>query len=277
VSSELISSKWSVGVLYLLAGGTRRYSEIFYEVGEVSKKALTQTLRSLEHDGLVARRAYAEMPMRVEYSLTQLGWSITTVLMAMYEWAAEHDTLSRGACEPCAAPRVALARRGAIVLALAHRRALRPEPATHRRRAASTAPPRRRDCRRRPRARRARAAASDRRLFFHPLPSRSTSRPTASPSEDLAISIEEVCDVPPAYAKDQAAQLAGADGVAVISPRTRVYMGKRRLTGGARRVPARRRRHDAPHRPARAAEPLAGQARTTPLPTFVTRRAQITD
>src|SRR3954453_2886586 len=88
---DLLSGKWSVGVLYLLAGGTRRYSEVFYEVGEVSKKALTQTLRALEQDGLVARRAYAEMPMRVEYSLTALGWSMTSVLMGMYEWAAAHS------------------------------------------------------------------------------------------------------------------------------------------------------------------------------------------
>ena len=87
---DLLAGKWSVGILYLLATGTRRYSEIFYDVGEVSKKTLTQTLRSLEHDGLVVRRAYAEMPMRVEYSLTQLGWSMTTLLMTMYEWAAEH-------------------------------------------------------------------------------------------------------------------------------------------------------------------------------------------
>src|SRR4051812_49503274 len=94
---ELLSGKWSTGVLYLLADGTRRYSEIFYEVGEISKKALTHTLRSLEHDGLVNRRAYAEMPMRVEYSLTALGWSITAVLMAMYEWAAEHEAHLPGA------------------------------------------------------------------------------------------------------------------------------------------------------------------------------------
>src|SRR3954468_6774680 len=94
---ELLSGKWSTGVLYLLANGKRRYSEIFYEVGEVSKKALTQTLRSLEHDGLIDRRAYAEMPMRVEYSLTQLGWSITTLLMTMYEWAAEHEPHVRAA------------------------------------------------------------------------------------------------------------------------------------------------------------------------------------
>src|SRR4051794_4372969 len=94
---ELLAGKWNIGVLYLLASGTRRYSEIFYEVGEVSKKALTQTLRSLQHDGLVNRRAYAEMPMRVEYSLTSLGWSITTVLMTMYEWAAEHEPHVRAA------------------------------------------------------------------------------------------------------------------------------------------------------------------------------------
>jgi DNA-binding HxlR family transcriptional regulator len=87
---ELVGSKWSVDVLYLLASGTRRYSEIFYEVGEISKKTLTQTLRSLERDGLIARRVFAEVPPKVEYSLTPLGWSITGPLMAMYEWTAEH-------------------------------------------------------------------------------------------------------------------------------------------------------------------------------------------
>jgi DNA-binding HxlR family transcriptional regulator len=87
---DLVASKWSVDVLYLLASGTRRYSEVFYEVGEISKKTLTQTLRALERDGLIARRVYAEVPPKVEYSLTPLGWSLTGPLMAMYEWAAEH-------------------------------------------------------------------------------------------------------------------------------------------------------------------------------------------
>ena len=87
---ELLSGRWRVDVLYLLASGTRRYSEIFYEVGEISKKTLTQTLRALERDGLIARRVYAEVPPKVEYSLTPLGWSITGPLMTMYEWAAEH-------------------------------------------------------------------------------------------------------------------------------------------------------------------------------------------
>jgi DNA-binding HxlR family transcriptional regulator len=87
---DLLARKWSVGVLYLLARGTRRYSEVFYEVGEVSKKALTQTLRALESDGLVVRRLYPEVPMRVEYSLSPLGWSITQLLLTMYEWAEQH-------------------------------------------------------------------------------------------------------------------------------------------------------------------------------------------
>ena len=87
---DLLSSKWSIDVLYLLANGTRRYSEVFYEVGEISKKTLTQTLRALERDGLIARHVYAEVPPKVEYSLTPLGWSMTGTLMAMYEWAAEH-------------------------------------------------------------------------------------------------------------------------------------------------------------------------------------------
>jgi DNA-binding HxlR family transcriptional regulator len=86
----LLDGKWTVEVLYLLATGKRRYSEVYYEVGEISKKVLTRTLRHLEASGLVDRTVYAEIPPRVEYSLTQRGWSITEPLMRMYEWAAEH-------------------------------------------------------------------------------------------------------------------------------------------------------------------------------------------
>jgi DNA-binding HxlR family transcriptional regulator len=93
----LLGGKWSVEVLYLLASGTRRYSEVLYEVGEISKKTLTQTLRALERDGLISRRAYPEVPPRVEYSLTPLGWSMTGPLMALYEWSAEHPTDGRHA------------------------------------------------------------------------------------------------------------------------------------------------------------------------------------
>jgi DNA-binding HxlR family transcriptional regulator len=85
---SLLAGKWNVPVLYLLASGTRRYSEVLYEVGEISKKTLTQTLRGLQRDGLVIRHAYAEVPVRVEYSLSALGWSLTGPLMTLYEWAA---------------------------------------------------------------------------------------------------------------------------------------------------------------------------------------------
>src|SRR4051794_41585561 len=87
----LLAGRWNVDVLYLLAGGTRRYSEIFYEVGEISKKTLTQTLRGLESHELVTRRVYPDVPVRVEYSLSPRGWSITRLLMAMYEWAVEQE------------------------------------------------------------------------------------------------------------------------------------------------------------------------------------------
>jgi DNA-binding HxlR family transcriptional regulator len=86
----LLDGKWTVEVLYLLASGKRRYSEIYYEVGEISKKVLTRTLRQLEASGLVLRTVYPEVPPRVEYSLTRRGWSITEPLMGMYEWAAQH-------------------------------------------------------------------------------------------------------------------------------------------------------------------------------------------
>ena len=87
---ELLGAKWSVDIVYLLATGTRRYSEVLYEVGEISKKTLTQTLRSLERAGLVVRTVQPEITVRVEYSLSPLGWSLTGPLMAMYEWAAQH-------------------------------------------------------------------------------------------------------------------------------------------------------------------------------------------
>ena len=91
----LLQGRWNVDVLYLLAGGTRRYNQIFYEVGEISKKTLTQTLRVLERNGLVDRRVHGEAPLRVDYSLTRRGWSLSSLLMAMYEWSAEDAATPR--------------------------------------------------------------------------------------------------------------------------------------------------------------------------------------
>lgn len=87
---ELLSSKWKVDLLYLLARGTRRYTRLYDNLRGASKKMLTDSLRSLERDGLVDRHVYAEVPVRVEYSLTTLGWSATELLIALSDWADEH-------------------------------------------------------------------------------------------------------------------------------------------------------------------------------------------
>src|SRR5262245_13363838 len=87
---DLFSSKWKVDLLYLLARGIRRYSRLYDNLRGASKKMLTDSLRSLECDGLVQRRVYAEVPVRVEYSLTTLGWSATELLIALADWGDEH-------------------------------------------------------------------------------------------------------------------------------------------------------------------------------------------
>src|SRR5262245_45447744 len=87
---DLLSSKWKVDLLYLLARGVHRYSRLYDNLRGASKKMLTDSLRGLERDGFVERAVYAEVPVRVEYSLTALGWSATELLMALSDWADEH-------------------------------------------------------------------------------------------------------------------------------------------------------------------------------------------
>jgi DNA-binding HxlR family transcriptional regulator len=89
---DLLSSKWKVDLLYLLARGVRRYSRLYDNLRGASKKMLTDSLRGLERDGFVDRTVYAEVPARVEYSLTALGWTATELLMALAEWAEENLT-----------------------------------------------------------------------------------------------------------------------------------------------------------------------------------------
>jgi DNA-binding HxlR family transcriptional regulator len=84
---DLLSSKWKVDLLYLLARGVHRYSRLYDNLRGASKKMLTDSLRSLERDGLVTRHVYAEVPVRVEYTLTTLGWSVTALLVALADWA----------------------------------------------------------------------------------------------------------------------------------------------------------------------------------------------
>jgi DNA-binding HxlR family transcriptional regulator len=88
----LLDSKWSVDIIFLLASGMRRHARLVDNIPGLSKKVLTATLRKLEQSGIVARQVYAEIPVRVEYTLTPLGWQLTEPLMAIYEWALEHES-----------------------------------------------------------------------------------------------------------------------------------------------------------------------------------------
>src|SRR3954469_16951063 len=76
----LLQSKWCVDVLLALGDGQRRYHELLAELAPISEKVLTQTLRAMERDGLIARRVHAEVPPRVEYALTPLGVTMATPL-----------------------------------------------------------------------------------------------------------------------------------------------------------------------------------------------------
>lgn len=85
---ELFAAKWKVDLLFLLAAGVRRHARLHDHL-LVSKKVLTEALKSLERDGLVQRHVFPEMPVRVEYTLTPLGRSLTGPLFALWEWADE--------------------------------------------------------------------------------------------------------------------------------------------------------------------------------------------
>jgi DNA-binding HxlR family transcriptional regulator len=90
----MIADKWKVIVIGNLGEGTMRFRELQRAMQGVTPKVLTRQLRDLEHDGLVTRKAYAEIPPRVEYSLTPLGRSLLPILQQLHNWAvANSDTL----------------------------------------------------------------------------------------------------------------------------------------------------------------------------------------
>ncbi len=88
----LIGDKWKVLILRDLMPGTKRFGELKKSIGSVSQKVLTAQLRDMEEKGLVSRKVYAEVPPRVEYSLTELGKSLNPVLDAMRVWGENYKT-----------------------------------------------------------------------------------------------------------------------------------------------------------------------------------------
>ncbi len=86
----LISDRWKVLIIRDLLDGTKRFGELKKSIGNISQKVLTANLRSMEEAGLLTRKVYAEVPPRVEYTLTETGYSLQPVLNAMVIWGTKY-------------------------------------------------------------------------------------------------------------------------------------------------------------------------------------------
>ncbi|WP_205669133.1 winged helix-turn-helix transcriptional regulator [Amycolatopsis suaedae] len=87
---DQIGDKWTVLVVLLLSDGTMRFSELRARIGSVAPKVLTQTLRRMERNGLITREVFAEVPPRVDYTLTELGHSLIDPIAIISDWAETH-------------------------------------------------------------------------------------------------------------------------------------------------------------------------------------------
>jgi DNA-binding HxlR family transcriptional regulator len=85
-----IGEKWSVLIIMMLSGGTRRFSDLMRDIDGISQRMLTLCLRGLERDGLVKRTIYPVVPPRVDYELTPLGRSLCEPVIALGTWARNH-------------------------------------------------------------------------------------------------------------------------------------------------------------------------------------------
>lgn len=83
---KVLGGRWKVLILRELCGGTRRFNELHRALPNVTQKMLTQQLREMEADGIVQRKVYAQVPPKVEYSLTPTGKSLNPILRTMHEW-----------------------------------------------------------------------------------------------------------------------------------------------------------------------------------------------
>ena len=87
----LISDRWKVLIIRDLMDGTKRFGELKKSIGSISQKVLTSNLRSMEESGLLTRKVYAEVPPRVEYTLTETGYSLKPIFDSMVEWGKAYQ------------------------------------------------------------------------------------------------------------------------------------------------------------------------------------------
>lgn len=93
ITLMMLSSKWKVLIIRELLTGTKRFGELKKVVGNITQKVLTSNLRNMEDVGLVERKVFPEVPPRVEYTLTDLGYSLAVVLDSMAEWGTAYRQL----------------------------------------------------------------------------------------------------------------------------------------------------------------------------------------
>ena len=89
---SLIGDKWKLQILESLAEGTKRFGELKKSLGNITQKVLTSNLRAMEEKGLLVRNVYAQIPPKVEYTLTSVGESLKPIIDAMTTWGEEYQT-----------------------------------------------------------------------------------------------------------------------------------------------------------------------------------------
>jgi DNA-binding HxlR family transcriptional regulator len=92
---DVIGGKWKPLIMFLLVEKTMRFSELQRNIVTITQKMLTEQLRELEHDGLVFRKVYPQVPPKVEYSITKYGKTLLPVLDTMHKWGKNHKKYSQ--------------------------------------------------------------------------------------------------------------------------------------------------------------------------------------
>lgn len=87
---KMVGDRWKVLIIQNLLEGTKRFGELKKELGDITQKVLTSNLRLLEEKGILVRKVYAQIPPRVDYTLTQLGYELKPVIDSMIKWAEEY-------------------------------------------------------------------------------------------------------------------------------------------------------------------------------------------
>ena len=89
---KLMGNKWKILIIRDLLDGTKRFGELKKSVGNITQKVLTSNLRSMEESGLLIRKVYAQVPPKVEYTLTETGYSLKPILDSMAKWGDDYKS-----------------------------------------------------------------------------------------------------------------------------------------------------------------------------------------